>query len=234
MPQPASISTRVHELCQGTPGCAESWIRRRGALAIAEPVGLILVCGACYGASIGAWRAGELALYCALKLPLLFLATAAVNALLNGLWARRLGLELSLAESFRAVLLSFALAALVLAAFAPVILFFDRTLPCPTSRDAWSSHDLLGRVHVCAIALAGSVAVLRQRQWLAEHCPKAVHTQRVTWLWLAINLIVGAQISWNLRPWFGTPRMKVEFLREDPFDGTFYESVFQMTRRATR
>ncbi|MEO6709217.1 MAG: hypothetical protein ABIP42_06520 [Planctomycetota bacterium] len=230
----ASFWNRTHELCQGTPAGAQTWIRRQGVPAIAEPLVLILVCGACYGASIGAWRAGELALYCALKLPLLFLATAAVNALLNGLWARRLGLDLSLAESFRAVLLSFALAALVLAAFAPVILFFDRTLPCPTSRDAWTSHNLLGGAHVCAVALAGSVAVMRQRQWLAERCPESAHSQRVAWLWLAINLIVGAQISWNLRPWFGSPGMTVEFLREDPFDGTFYESVFQMTRHRTR
>jgi hypothetical protein len=43
-----------------------------------------------------------------------------------------------------------------------------------------------------------------------------------------VNLLVGAQISWNLRPWFGSPGMSVAFLREHPFDGTFYDSVFHM------
>ena len=43
--------------------------------------------------------------------------------------------------------------------------------------------------------------------------------------WLLVNLIVGAQISWNLRPWFGTPGMSGEFLRPEPFDGNFYESL---------
>ena len=53
-------------------------------------------------------------------------------------------------------------------------------------------------------------------------------------VWLAINLVVGAQISWNLRPWFGSPGLEVEFLRAHPFEGTFYESVFQMLRERTR
>ena len=191
---------------------------------------LIAVAGAVYGAAIGDWRAHEMALYCAIKLPLLFYCTALVNGLINGLIARRLGFELSLPESLRAVMLSFAMAALVLAAFSPVIVFFDRTLPGPTSPAARTSHDTLGLTHVVAIAFAGIVAVLRQQQWMRERFPGALNTKRVVWLWLAINLIVGAQLSWNLRPWFGTPRLNPEFLREKPFDGTFYESVLQMAR----
>jgi len=50
----------------------------------------------------------------------------------------------------------------------------------------------------------------------------------VVTFWLALNLVLGAQISWNLRPWFGTHYLPVAFLREHPFDGTFYESVFRM------
>ena len=90
-----------------------------------------------------------------------------------------------------------------------------------------------GIAHVFAISTAGIVAVLRQRQWLSERCPTSPHTRNVACVWLAINLIVGAQLSWNLRPWFGSPRIKVEFLREHPFDGTFYESVFEMTKHLT-
>ncbi len=191
---------------------------------------LIALAGGFYGASIGAWRAGEMALYCALKLPLLLYGTALVNGLINGLLAKRLGLGLSLGESLRSVMLSFAMAAVVLAAFAPVILFFDRTLPCPTSHEAWTGHNTLGIAHVAAISFAGIVAVLRQHQWMRERFPSAAHTAFVVWVWLAINLVVGAQLSWNLRPWFGSPGMKIEFLREKPFDGTFYESVFQMTK----
>jgi len=226
-----SLSTRLDALLRGVPAAAEPWIRRRPGLAIVEPLALIAVCGGIYGASIGAWRAVEQALACAVKLPLLLCATALICAVLNALWARRLGLDLSLGECLSAVLLSFALAAVVLAAFAPVLLFFDSVLPGPWSGDAWLAHNLLGLAHVAAIAAAGTIALTRQQAWLAERCPSAPSAPGIAVLWLAIHLVVGAQLSWNLRPWFGSPGLPVEFLREDPFDGTFYESLFHMTRR---
>lgn len=194
----------------------------------------IVLCGGFYGASIGAWRAAEQAFYCALKLPLLLLSTALVCTVLNALWARRLGLDLSPGECLRAVLLAFAYASVVLAALAPVLLFFDRTLPGPWSPAAWSSHNLLGFAHVGAVAAAGTLALSRQRRWLAELCPRTPTAGGLAALWLAVHLIVGAQISWNLRPWFGSPGLEVEFLREDPFDGTFYESLIRMARPRSR
>ena len=45
--------------------------------------------------------------------------------------------------------------------------------------------------------------------------------------WLAGNLFVGAQLSWNLRPFFVFPGLEVEFLRPDPFGGSFYEAVLR-------
>lgn len=225
-----SLPARTRDLFRGAPHAAESWIAARTGAGIIEPLLLIAVGGGLYGAAIGAWRAPLLAAYVAIKLPLLLVATAATDALLNGLWARRLGLDLTLGQSLRAVLLSFALASVVLGAFAPIVLFFDLTLPAPAARDAWTGHDVLGLAHVAAIACAGSVAVLRQHRWIRELHPGAPAAGRVVVLWLAINLFVGAQLSWNLRPWFGSPGMRVEFLREHPFDGTFYESVFRMTR----
>jgi len=115
MSGPASFWTRTSDLFRGTPGAADAWIDAKSRRALAEPVQLMIGGGAIYGASVGAWRAWVLAPYCALKLPVLLLATVVVNALLNGIWARRLGLDLSLAQSLRAVFLSFALAALRLA-----------------------------------------------------------------------------------------------------------------------
>jgi uncharacterized membrane protein len=166
--------------------------------------------------------------FVAVKLPVLLFATALADALLNGLWARRLGFDLSLGQSLRAVLLSFALASIVLGSLAPVVLLFDLALPGPESRDARLSHDVLGLAHVAAIACAGIMAVMRQHQWLRELHPSARGAGRLVVVWLAVNLVVGAQISWNLRPWFGSPGLEVEFLRAHPFEGTFYESVFRM------
>ncbi len=94
----ASFPHRIHERCRGAPGAAQDWISPRDARGIAEAILLIAAAGAFYGASIGAWNAGELALYCAIKLPLLLYGTALVNGVINGLFARRLGLELSLGD----------------------------------------------------------------------------------------------------------------------------------------
>lgn len=224
-----SLPARTLDLFRGTPLAAREWIGQRTSAGILEPLLLIAVGGGLYGAALGAWRAPLLAVYAAIKLPLLLTATAATDALLNGLWARWLGLELTLGQSLRAVLLTFGFASVVLGAFAPIVLFFDLTLPPPTARDAWTGHDVLGLAHVAAVACAGSVAVVRQHRWIRELHPGAPAAGRVVVLWLAINLFVGAQLSWNLRPWFGSPGMRVEFLRDHPFDGTFYESVFRMT-----
>jgi len=219
---------RLQQVLQDRPEAASLWVRRRGARAWIEPAALIVACGGAYGAAMGAWRAPRLALYVALKLPLLLLLTAFVNALAHGLWAARLGLALTLGECLRSVLLSFALASVVLGALSPVLGYFALALRGPSEPHALQSHNALGLAHVAAVALAGTLAVARQAGWLRALDPRARTSASVVALWLALDLAVGAQISWNLRPWFGTPDLPVTFLREHPFDGTFYESVFRM------
>ncbi len=54
---------------------------------------------------------------------------------------------------------------------------------------------------------------------------------KVLTAWLAGNLLVGAQLSWNLRPFIGSPDKPVQFLRPDPFKGNFYESVYRSAKR---
>ncbi|MBI5434357.1 MAG: hypothetical protein HZA52_16100 [Planctomycetes bacterium] len=194
---------------------------------------LWLVAGSsAYGAAMGAWSSFELSLYAAIKLPVLLVATAGVNALANGVVARAAGYRLSLGDALRVVVAAFALAGIVLGSLAPVVLLFDRTVPAPWSPAAWRSHDLLGVLHVAAIAIAGTAAVVRQRRWLAEFAPRR-EPGALAFAWLALNLFVGAQLAWNLRPWFGSPGMASEFLREHPFDGTCYESVFRLVAQST-
>jgi len=222
------------ELCREDSGVAEGWIARSRADSSLRPLAILIVCSAVYGACIGAWRDPRLAAFVAIKLPLLLLSTALVDGLLRALVARRLGFELSLGASLRAVLCGFALASVVLAAFAPVVLLFDLSLPAPGSRSADFAHAALGLLHVGAVAFAGSVAVLRQQRWLRGWCIDPRAASRVVGLWLLIDLVVGAQLSWILRPWFGTPGMDVQFLREHPFRGTFYESLFLMFVHVSR
>lgn len=229
-----ALVPRTLALCRGTTGAAESWIFPREGYGYAEPLLLLAAGGGAYGAAMGAWRDPLLALFVAIKLPVLLAATAAVDALLNFVWARRLGFDLGFGDCLRAVILSFALASIVLGALAPVVLWFDSALPSTESGAARLAHDALGLAHVAAIACAGIVAVSRQRQWMRDACRSARTSDRLVYVWLAANLVVGAQISWNLRPWFGSPTMAVEFVRGDAFQGTFYESVYRMLFEASR
>jgi hypothetical protein len=224
----ASLGARTGGLLRGAPSAASPWIFARDASGFVEPLLFLTIGGAAYGAAMGLWRDPVLAPYVAVKLPLLLVLTALVNAMLNALWARHMGLDLTFAQSLRAVLLAFGVAAIVLASFAPVVLLFDLALPGAGSAHARLAHNVLGLSHVAAIAFAGIAAVNRQRRWIREAFPSDRGDERIVFVWLAVNLLVGAQISWNLRPWFGTPAMPVEFLRADPFHGTFYESVFRM------
>ena len=52
----------------------------------------------------------------------------------------------------------------------------------------------------------------------------------VLFSWLAGNLFLGAQIAWTLRPFIGSPRLVIEFLRSDPLRGNFYEAVWRALR----
>src|SRR5689334_13706906 len=103
----AGLAPRFGDILRARPGAAARWLEPGSLRSWLEPLALILVCGALHGAAMGLWRAPLLALYVALKLPLLFLLTAMGNALAYGLWARRLGLELPFGASLRAVLLGF-------------------------------------------------------------------------------------------------------------------------------
>lgn len=35
------------------------------------------------------------------------------------------------------------------------------------------------------------------------------------------------QLAWTLRPFIGSPRLAVQFLRADPLRGNFYEAVLR-------
>lgn len=187
--------------------------------------------GAVYGATLGIWNSAQLALFTAIKLPLLWIATALVAGFASGLFAARLGFVGGARAMIHALCAGFASVGIVLASIAPPIALFALTLPTlgvPAERRV---HAFLQLLHVSAIAIAGLVAVRGQRRWLAPACAEANAPTRIVATWVALHLIVGAQIAWILRPWFGTPGLPVEFLREDAFDGSFYESLWRMVAR---
>lgn len=200
--------------------------QRVAAVALTASAGL-----AVYGFTVGFWRDPVMGGYVAVKLPLLVALTLGCNGLLNGLLGLLLGTGLGFRQSLLALLSSFALAALILGSLAPVTFFLAWNAPLPSAPGAANAHATYLVAHTALIGFAGITANLHLHRLLAVKAPTAAAATATLLAWLGGNGFLGAQFSWILRPFFGTPRLKVQFLRPDPFDGNFYETVWKATDR---
>ena len=220
-------------LRRAEPVRLRGWTEQGGGWLVGTCIGTILAGAGLYGAAMGSWRDPLQAGYVAVKFPLIVFLTATGNALLNAMLAPLLGLNISLRQSFLAVLISFAIAAAILGAFSPLIAFLIWNTP-PTSeavRSDSSAHSLVLLSNVIAIAFAGVTANLRLEGLLRELGGNHSAARRVLLAWLAVNLFLGSQLSWICRPFIGSPNLPVEFLRANAFDGSFYETVFRSLLR---
>ena len=90
-----------------------------------------------------------------------------------------------------------------------------------------TAYRLILLTQTAVIAFAGVTA--HRRFWpvlrAASATPRA--GALVFTAWLAGNLFVGAQLSWNLRPFFGQPGRPVELFRADWNRSSFYESIYK-------
>ena len=214
-------------LCRGEKYLLTSWISeaRRDAIPVCI-VFITLGCGT-YGLVIGFRHGWEMACYVALKLPAVIFLTLCVNGLLNGLLGLVLGSEIGLRQSLRFLLTGYAIMSVILGVLSPVILFLNFNTPGPNTGGALVGHATTLLLHTAVIALAGILAHVRLLSYVREFAATR-RTGTYTFLaWLLGNLFVGAQISWNLRPFFVSPGLDIEFLRPDPFNGNFYEAAFR-------
>lgn len=190
---------------------------------------MIIVGCSAYGFTLGMGRAPLMGVYVALKLPLLILLTLTINALLNGILAQVLGSGLSFRQTWSAILHSFALFSLIVGSLSPIAAYF--TLNADFQTKASQSHAIVLLLHVAVIATAGIVANLRLFSALRILLPHGEIARNVLLAWLLGNLFVGAQFSYLLRPFFGQPSLKIEFLRPDALVGNFYNTLWIMSRQ---
>jgi hypothetical protein len=195
--------------------------RRILGVALATVLGL-----AAYGFTVGWWRSPMMGAYVAIKMPLLVACTLGCNGLLNGLLGLLLGTGLGFRQSLLALLMSFAVAALILGSLAPVTFFLAWNAPAPDSVNAGMAHSAYLVTHTFLIGFAGIAANVHLHKLLAARAPNRTSATLTLLAWLGGNGFLGAQFSWVLRPFFGSPNLEVAFLRPDPMRGNFYESVW--------
>jgi hypothetical protein len=193
-------------------------------------LGLIIAGSGIYGAAMGWWRAPLQALFVAIKFPLIILLTTIGNALINAMLAPLLGLNIPFRRSLLAIMMSFVVVAVILGSFSPVAAFIIWNAP-PFSRETDPSYEFIKLMHVLVIAFAGIAGNVRLFQLLKEFSGSAIVARRVLCAWLAVNLFLGSQLSWILRPFIGAPYLPVAFLRDTALHGNFYENLFGALRQ---
>lgn len=187
---------------------------------------LIIVGSGLYGFTIGLWRNTTQAWLVFIKFPLLILLTMSGTFVLNWTLAQLLGLDIKFKQCIYLILKCYTMISLVLMSLSPVTLFLLYNTPSMQSYKEGHAYMLLKLFHVVLIAFAGIISNLRLYETIEELSSSKPLAKRVFTAWIGGHLLLGSQLSWNLRPFFGNPNLPVQFLRDDALRGNFFENIF--------
>ncbi len=212
----------IRTLLRGEVAIIANWLAQWSARRFLLHVGVIIAGAGLYGAAMGWWRDPQQALFTAVKFPFIILLTTMGNALINGMLAPLLGLNIPFRQSFSAILMSFTIAAAILGAFSPVMAFMIWNAP-PMSPQAVSgaTYSFIKLANVAVIAFAGGTGNVRFFQTLARLGGSKAVAFRVLFAWLAGNLFLGSQLSWIFARSSGRPICPLNFSAPRPFTEIF-------------
>ena len=199
--------------------------RRLGARATTLTATMVAGAAA-YGVVLGMWHGPRLAVYCAIKLPLVLVLTTLVTIAFSWVGAHLLGVPLRLAQVVVLNLLALATASILLASLAPVVWLFTQAAPPPTTASR-TAHNLLYLMHTALVAVCGAGGMRVLWSALVRVTPARARRLPVYVLWFTTFALVGGEVAWALRPFVGSvsPDYPVVFLRRDALDGNVYEFI---------
>ena len=188
---------------------------------------LMMLGAAAYGAVLGMWHGPRLALYCAIKFPLVLLLTTVITIAFSWLAAMLLGVPLSFAQVVALNLLALGTAATILASLVPVAWLFTISSPPPTAAER-TTHNLLYLMHTVFVAACGLGGM--RSLWMALRATRRPQQALVAVfaVWIVTYALVGGEVAWALRPFVGSvsPDFPVVFLRPDALHGNVYEFIW--------
>jgi hypothetical protein len=177
------------------------------------PWSFLVLCGLLYGGVMGSFGGRPLqAVYSALKVPLLLLATLALSLPSYFVANTLLGLRSDFNQAVRAIVTAQAVLTVVLAALAPLTLFWY------ASSQHYQAAILFNAAMFAVASLASQVALARAYRPLIARSPKH---RRLVRAWIVIFAFVGIQMGWTLRPFIGSPEQPVRFFRGGELENAY-------------
>jgi hypothetical protein len=173
----------------------------------------VALAGAVHGLALGSFALrGEQALYSALKIPLLICASTALCIPSFYAVNAALGLRSDFSAALRGILCTQAVVAVVLASFAPIVLFLF------ASGLSYRSSLAASGVLFFAASMAGQRTLARHYRPLIAANPRHRAPRA---LWLLLYWFVTIQLAWVLRPFIGAPGLAPSFLREHAWSNAY-------------
>lgn len=217
-------------LCRSENSILERWLSMGTRRSLVEILPLLVFSNMIYGASLGVWHGWEMASYVAIKFPLAILTTLCFTSILNGLFTALTNSGISIRQSVQFQLVGFTIFGIILASISPIVFFLSVSSPAPMTEGMAQSYRVFLTANVIIIAFSGICSQLALLSYIKSFSRTRGSAIKTFLQWLAVNLFVGAEVTHTLRPFFGAPRLKVEFLREEMFERNFFESVFHVLR----
>ena len=199
---------------------------RGEAVPVGACVGLGIAGGALHGLALGA-SSGEplIALYSALKVPLLLLCSCAITLPNFYVLHAVLGLAADFRAACRGLWAAQAALAVALGSLAPLVVF-----AFVSSGNGYLLTVADGFLFAVAAAV-GQVVLSRHYEPLLRRDPR----HRITLAsWALLYVFFAIQLAWVLRPFLGTPGYPVEFLRPNALDRSAYVVLIEHFARLGR
>jgi len=189
-----------------------------------------------FGFAIGASKNLTYAWRSMVKLPLLLLGTATICSVACFVLARFLGAPLRFGAVQQSTLVLYRTLAVLLASLSPVSWFLGQSMTPPDAQSL-GGYPAFVATNVLFLAIAGSIALVRQvRALLDGHGLSRNRALAITAGWLVLSLLVGGQLAFWLRPFFGIASLTGDppfVLGDEPTvtgARNFYEAVWQFVR----
>jgi hypothetical protein len=198
----------------------------RNHVKLESKIASLLICSsvffAIYGAIIGCYGGQLQIISSAIKLPALYLITLTICLPTLYFFDILFGSKLDFKQYLTMALTAVAVMSVLMFSFAPVILFFLISV---------KGYDFFLLLNVLVMGITGTVGIRLFYKGMCDLVSSAEVIeqdlrQRLLKGWMILYALVGSQLGWTLRPFFGAEGQDFQIFRPE-INGNFYAKVLE-------